>query len=123
VSLYLLWRRGCPDPLALITHDRQVRRAYAGSQEAVEHLLDRPSDVALAECFVTAQEPTHPTKVTPMGVFLDMRKLRKGEVDVRLEERPVKKPRLVKLRLTGKALKMAPKVRVQSRVPEGSEAI
>jgi len=36
MSTYLLWRRGTPNPLALITHDRVVRRAYLAPQEVIE---------------------------------------------------------------------------------------
>src|SRR5690349_18923268 len=102
MSEYLLWRRGCCQPVALITHDRQVKRAYGSKAQeqrqihAVEAFLDNPSELALDECYVTAGAAIPPLfescKVTPLAVFLDHRKPRKGEVDVRLVERP-KKPK------------------------------
>ena len=101
MSTYLLWRRGTPNPLALITHDKQVRRAYLAPQEVIEYLLDHPSEDALRDCYVTPEVITWPTPWSPLAVFLDLRKpsRRANEVDVRLLDRVKKKPRQVKRRL------------------------
>src|SRR4051812_33536415 len=101
VSTYLLWRRGVPTPLALITHDRAVRRVYLAPQEVIEFLLDHPSESALRDCYVTPEVIEYPTPWSPLDVFLGIRKPSKkaNEVDVRLLDRPKKKPLQRKLRL------------------------
>ena len=110
MSTYLLWRRGTPNPLALITHDMQVRRAYLAPQEVIEYLLDHPSQSALRDCYVTPQVIEYPTPWSPLDVFLDLRKPSKkaNEVDVRLLDRvkkkpPQRRPRLARVAHRGRA--------------------
>jgi hypothetical protein len=81
------------------THDKHVRRAYLAPQEVIEFLLDHPSEAALRDCYVTNEVIEYPTPWTPLAVFLDRRPEKGLEVDVRLLERPKRKPRQVKLRL------------------------
>jgi hypothetical protein len=78
MSTYLLWRRGLPSPLALITHDKHVRRAYLAPQEVIEFLLDHPSEAALRDCYVTNEVIEYPTPWTPLAVFLDRRPKKAG---------------------------------------------
>jgi hypothetical protein len=117
-----LWRKGWPHPLAKLTTNGEVWTVHPGfTEEALQFLLDNPSDLARKECFLTPAGMRFPKgeHAVNLGVFLDLAvKHRSGLLGDKFG--PTGRPR--KARVVARKTALRPSIHAAPMVTNGAQA-